>query len=706
MKILEKKGYLEVPKEFCPQAVIEWYKFGAQKGHKNDLTKSDVREKARNHLSFLGWRFWYGQKQNRMELRYTSPSGKNHYSLRTACQACIDGGMLSESVASNALIVSSEEGSPRLFPGKVNDLSREKENSSVESSSTTVSSTESTKGRKRRRNADQELENSQSVQIQPSEESEFSDFHVDQNGSITDSNSENPSPSRGKRVIAGLTDSRGSKPIRGKKVVSDLKNSCKRRSPNNNSHERVRIRIANIPVSSSRRRNVKSVLSLLIDNNVVVLGAKVHYRGKEFSGGVLTREGIVCDCCSKVFALTAYEEHVGSTNHRPAANILLEDGRSLMDCKNQIRSEKRTTMVTGQEENSIDRDESDDMCSVCHYGGELVLCDSCPSACHVKCLGFERAPDGDWFCPSCRCGICGQGKLEEARTESCTSSIDHVSTNDDNGVLICHQCERKFHMGCLKNAGVDLGLEKGGSRENLFCSRKCEDVCSGLRKIVGKRIPVGEEKDNLTWTLLKATENDTKLENSFLVMHECFEPAKDPLTNRDIVEDVFFGRESKLSRLNFRGFYIVVLEKDDDLVTVATVRVYGEKLAEVPLVGTRFEYRRRGMCRVLMNELEKQLVGLGVERLALPSASSVLQTWTTSFGFSVVTRGEKLQFLSYNLLDFQGTFMCQKRLIEKTSEAKSSISEGNSPTEVVDHVDDLFLSEEDMASLHSILGSL
>lgn len=34
-------------------------------------------------------------------------------------------------------------------------------------------------------------------------------------------------------------------------------------------------------------------------------------------------------------------------------------------------------------------------------------------------------------------------------------------------------------------------------------------------------------------------------------------------------------------------------------------RVYGEKVAEVPLVGTRFQFRRLGMCRVLMDELEK-----------------------------------------------------------------------------------------------------
>lgn len=34
-------------------------------------------------------------------------------------------------------------------------------------------------------------------------------------------------------------------------------------------------------------------------------------------------------------------------------------------------------------------------------------------------------------------------------------------------------------------------------------------------------------------------------------------------------------------------------------------RVYGDKVAEVPLVGTRVQYRRHGMCHILMDELEK-----------------------------------------------------------------------------------------------------
>lgn len=66
---------------------------------------------------------------------------------------------------------------------------------------------------------------------------------------------------------------------------------------------------------------------------------------------------------------------------------------------------------------------------------------------------------------------------------------------------------------------------------------------------------------------------------------------------------------------------------------------------------------------------------LGVERLTLPAAPSVLDTWVTSFGFSKMTDSERLTFLDYTFLDFQDTVMCQK-LLMKIPSTKSSQSTG------------------------------
>ena len=47
-----------------------------------------------------------------------------------------------------------------------------------------------------------------------------------------------------------------------------------------------------------------------------------------------------------------------------------------------------------------------DICLVCGKGGQLLLCDSCPGAYHMGCVGETRwtIPKGDeqWHCPECK----------------------------------------------------------------------------------------------------------------------------------------------------------------------------------------------------------------------------------------------------------------------------------------------------------------
>nr|GEX54456.1 chromodomain-helicase-DNA-binding protein Mi-2 isogeny [Tanacetum cinerariifolium] len=112
---------------------------------------------------------------------------------------------------------------------------------------------------------------------------------------------------------------------------------------------------------------------------------------------------------------------------------------------------------------------------------------------------------------------------------------------------------------------------------------------------------------------------------------------------------------SKLKRLNFKGFYTVILEKDNELISAATVRVFGEKVAELPLVGTRIKYRRRGMGHILMNELEKHNVSQTLDKgctfykpTHIKSRMSQIM-WTLNYGnktlFSNATNERKSQLL-------------------------------------------------------------
>ncbi|KAI4320519.1 hypothetical protein MLD38_033990 [Melastoma candidum] len=420
---------------------------------------------------------------------------------------------------------------------------------------------------------------------------------------------------------------------------------------------------------SVAHHNPRTVLSWLIDSNVLLPRAKVFY-SRELSHGFtaegrVNREGIKCSCCSILFTLRGFACHADRRHGRTSSCIFLEDGRSLLDCQIQMLRNKRIVGFSNKQYDNIKRKgiggRSDNICSVCHYGGKLMLCDRCPSAFHEVCLGLEEVPDGDWFCPSCCCCICGQSKIRE----------------EHGNILTCDQCKQKFHLHCLNYKGSTRVTRY--QKKSWYCSKKCAEISVGLLALSGKPVEVGQ--GNMTWTLLQPFEIDidnarasksdypieinSKLNVAVDVIHECFEPVEEFQT-RDLIEDVVFSRGSPLGRLNFRGFYTVLLERNDELISVGCVRVHGGDVAEVPLVATRFHYRRQGMCRILMNMLEKKLKELGVQKLILPAVRSVLNTWTQSFKFTRMKAADRLKYLKYSFLDFQDTIMCKKPLIESS----------------------------------------
>lgn len=228
---------------------------------------------------------------------------------------------------------------------------------------------------------------------------------------------------------------------------------------------------------SSSLCNPRTILPWLIDNHVVLPSSKVRYisrkNGRPLKEGQVFREGIRCSCCYQIYSLSAFEAHAGSSLHRPSANIYLEDGRSLTECQRQLLTNARK-LNSGKELNEAAYPpNNDDLCSVCHCEGELMLCDGCPSSFHIACLGlnvctsflfdfaiylleyklffmnlFDRelwvqisdtdllfhfcdqeVPDGDWFCSSCCCLFCGQGESQ--------------SNISEKGVLRCYQCEHQ-----------------------------------------------------------------------------------------------------------------------------------------------------------------------------------------------------------------------------------------------------------------------
>lgn len=65
-----------------------------------------------------------------------------------------------------------------------------------------------------------------------------------------------------------------------------------------------------------------------------------------------------------------------------------------------------------------------------------------------------------------------------------------------------------------------------------------------------------------------------------------------------------------------------------------------------------------------------------MERLLLPAIPQLLETWTGSFDFTVMSNSDRLELVENNILSFQGTTMCQKIL----NVACSSPQDHNAPS--------------------------
>lgn len=98
----------------------------------------------------------------------------------------------------------------------------------------------------------------------------------------------------------------------------------------------------------------------------------------------------------------------------------------------------------------------------------------------------------------------------------------------------------------------------------------------------------------------------------------------------------------------------------------ATFRVFGKEAAELPLIGTRFVHRRKGLCRRVVRVVEELLLSLGVKRLALPAVPTVQDTWAQAFGFHVCNPRELLELSALSILLFPGTTLMMKELTPET----------------------------------------
>ncbi|KAK8561991.1 hypothetical protein V6N13_148875 [Hibiscus sabdariffa] len=438
-------------------------------------------------------------------------------------------------------------------------------------------------------------------------------------------------------------------------------------------------------------------------------GTEVAYyaRGQRLLEGYKKGFGIICRCCNCEVSPSQFEAHAGwASRRKPYAHIYTSNGVSL--------HELAISLSKGRRYSSTDNDNA---CIICADGGDLLLCDGCPRAFHKECASLPTIPRGRWYCKHCQNMFMREKFVEHNANalaagrilgvdaiEQITSRCIRIVKNFEaelsgcalcracdfsksgfgpRTIILCDQCEKEYHIGCLRtNKMADLReIPKG----KWFCCSDCSRIHSTLQKLLTcgaeklpdtllnvirkKCVEKGLDPDiniDLRWRLLSgrfaSPETRLFLSQAVGIFHECFDPIVDVTTGRDLIPCMVYGRN--LKGQEYGGMYCAVLTINSFVVSAGIIRIFGQQIAELPLVATSITNHGKGYFQLLFSCIEKLLGLLNVKNIVLPAAEEAESIWTDKFGFKKLTPDQLSEYRKScnQMVIFKGTSMLQKQV--------------------------------------------
>jgi N-acetylglutamate synthase-like GNAT family acetyltransferase len=370
--------------------------------------------------------------------------------------------------------------------------------------------------------------------------------------------------------------------------------------------------------------------------------------GEALKQGYKRGAGIVCNCCNVEFTPSHFEDHAGMGRRRqPYHNIYTSEGLTLHKLALQLQDRLNSNGFSKANMSGFDDYPN---LSPPDRGKES----STPQGTIIplKRTLQERVVEKE------SCYFCGDG----------STTIGKI---DAEMIVFCNQCERPCHVKCYNNRlekkKTPLKVLEEYMQFRFLCCEKCQ--------VLRARLDDGLEKceeiaflrqigSNICWRILSGMNVSTDMRQYMPQVIDIFKDAFSETTAEhiDVLTEMVNAKDADGEK-DFRGVYCAALIISTHVVSTALLKVRTEEIAELVLVATHCECRKKGYFLLLLKSIEIYLRACNVNLLTVPIDPEMAPIWSEKLGFTILSAEEKKSMLeAHPLVMFENLIMVQKSL--------------------------------------------